>query len=141
MTADDGGGGDGHGPAQRLDKWLWCARFFKSRSLANALLSAGRLRLSGTLVGKAHQRVRVGDVLTFPQGPHVRVVKVLSLAVRRGPAPEAQGLYEDLSPVPAGRPQPSDTAMFEPAVPARDAGAGRPTKKDRRARDRLVDDE
>lgn len=133
----DGGGAD----SQRLDKWLWCARFFKSRSLANALLSAGRLRLSGAVVSKAHQKVKVGDVLTFPQGPHVRVVRVLSLAVRRGPAPEAQGLYEDLAPVPERRPDPSDPAMFEPAVAERDRGAGRPTKKQRRAIDRFNEDE
>jgi ribosome-associated heat shock protein Hsp15 len=134
MTGDDP-------QSQRLDKWLWCARFFKSRSLANALLAAGRLRLSGTVVSKAHQKVKVGDVLTFPQGPNVRVVKVLSLATRRGPAPEAQGLYEDLAPVPERRPEPSDPAMFEPAAPARERGAGRPTKKDRRALDRLSGDE
>ncbi len=138
MTVD---GDDGHGGAQRLDKWLWCARFFKSRSLANALLAAGRLRLSGAVVTKAHQRVKVGDVLTFPQGLNVRVVRVLSLAVRRGPAPEAQGLYEDLAPVPAGRPQPSDAVAFEPTAPARDRGAGRPTKKERRDRDRFAGDE
>lgn len=139
MTADGEAGelGDGVGAAQRLDKWLWCARFFKSRSLANALLSAGRLRLSGTAVTKAHQRVRVGDVLTFPQGPHVRVVKVLSLAVRRGPAPEAQGLYEDLSPIPEPRSVSSAPPTFEPVAPARDRGTGRPTKKDRRAVDRF----
>lgn len=142
MTADgDDEPGEGPGGAQRLDKWLWCARFFKSRSLANALLAAGRLRLSGVVVTKAHQRVKVGDVLTFPQGPNVRVVKVLSLAVRRGPAPEAQGLYEDLAPVPVGRPQPSDPAIFEPVAAARDRGAGRPTKKDRRAMDRFSGDE
>lgn len=135
------GGDDRLGGAQRLDKWLWCARFFKSRTLANALLSAGRLRLSGTVVTKAHQKVKVGDVLTFPQGPHVRVVKVLALAVRRGPAPEAQGLYEDLAPVPDRRSAPADPAAFEPATPARDRGAGRPTKKDRRAIDRMAEDE
>lgn len=134
-------GDDGVGGAQRLDKWLWCARFFKSRSLANALLAAGRLRLSGAVVTKAHQKVRVGDVLTFPQGPHVRVVRVLSLAVRRGPAPEAQGLYEDLAPVPERRPEPSDPAMFEAVPAARERGAGRPTKKDRRAVERFTDDE
>lgn len=143
MTDDAQVGADGPAGAgaQRLDKWLWCARFFKSRSLANALLAAGRLRLSGTVVSKAHQKVKVGDVLTFPQGPHVRVVKVLSLATRRGPAPEAQGLYEDLAPVPERRPAPADPAMFEPAVPARERGAGRPTKKDRRAIDRMAGDE
>jgi len=142
MTGDeeDGDALAGAG-AQRLDKWLWCARFFKSRSLANALLSAGRLRLSGTVVSKAHQKVKVGDVLTFPQGPHVRVVRVLSLATRRGPAPEAQGLYEDLAPVSERRPEPPDPAIFEPSAPARERGAGRPTKKDRRALDRLAGDE
>lgn len=135
-VGDDDGGG-----AQRLDKWLWCARFFKSRSLAHALLAASRLRLSGSVVTKAHQKVRVGDVLTFPQGPHVRVVRVLSLAARRGPAPEAQGLYEDLAPVPDRQPATSDPAMFDAAPAARERGAGRPTKKDRRAVDRFTDDE
>lgn len=137
---DDGQDGGGQGGAQRLDKWLWCARFFKSRSLANALLAAGRMRLSGSVVGKAHQKVKVGDVLTFPQGPNVRVVKVLSLAVRRGPAAEAQGLYEDLAPVPERRPDPSDPAMFDAAPAARDRGAGRPTKKERRAIDKFADE-
>lgn len=135
MSADDAEAG-----SQRLDKWLWCARFFKSRSLANHLLGSGRLRLSGGIVTKAHQKVKIGDVLTFPQGPHVRVVRVLSLAARRGPAPEAQALYEDLAPVPERRPELPHPGMFE-AAPARDPGAGRPTKKDRRALDRLADDE
>jgi len=142
MSAAGGGdSGDGQGDAQRLDKWLWCARFFKSRTLANAVLSAGRLRLSGVVVGKAHQRVKVGDVLTFPQGPNVRVVKVLSLAVRRGPAAEAQDLYEDLAPVPERRSASSVPSLFMPTAPARDRGAGRPTKKDRRAVDRFSGDE
>jgi len=115
--------------AQRLDKWLWCARFFKSRGLANKMLGAGRLRLSGKVVTKTHQLVRAGDVLTFPQGPHIRVVKVLFLAERRGPAPEAQTLYEDLAPVEASRVKPEE----RPAPPARrDPGAGRPTKRERR---------
>ena len=125
------------GETQRLDKWLWCARFFKSRGLANALLDAGRLRLSGTVVTKAHQKVRVGDVLTFPQGPHVRVVRVLALALRRGPAPEAQALYEDLAPLVAPQASSADPALFEPSLPARDRGSGRPTKRERRATDRL----
>ena len=123
---------------QRLDKWLWCARFFKSRTLASALLNAGKLRLSGKVDNKAHQLVRVGDVLTFPQGPWIRVVKVLSLAERRGPAPEAQALYEDLSPIAGQRTVSEDGASFE-AVPAeRERGEGRPTKQERRAVDRLM---
>ena len=84
---------------QRLDKWLWSARFFKSRSGAAALCAEGKIRMSGRVIAKASVTVRVGDVLTFPLGRHIRVVKVLQLAARRGPAPEARSLYEDLNPV------------------------------------------
>jgi ribosome-associated heat shock protein Hsp15 len=113
----------------RLDKWLWYARFFKTRGLAAKLCNAGHLRCSGTIVTKAHFTVRPGDVLTFQQGRHIRVIRVLALGVRRGPAPEAQALYEDLSP-------PSvDTALPRDAV--RVHGEGRPTKRDRRAIERL----
>ena len=116
---------------QRLDKWLWCARFFKSRGRANKMVGAGRLRLSGKVVSKAHQLVRAGDVLTFPQGPHIRVVKVLSLAGRRGPAVEAQSLYDDLEPVGASA-EKGRRPEADPAPAQRDPGAGRPTKRDRR---------
>lgn len=115
----------------RLDKWLWFARFFKTRSLATAVCNAGRLRLGGEVVSKAHHKVRPGDILTFPQGRHIRVVKVLALASRRGPAREAQQLYEDLNPpTPEGR---------LPGVAHRAAGTGRPTKRDRRAMEKLRD--
>ncbi|MGH6931329.1 MAG: RNA-binding S4 domain-containing protein [Dongiaceae bacterium] len=120
------------GPAGlRLDKWLWYARFCKSRSLAQKFCEAGRIRMGGTAVTKAHQPVRPGDVLTFPLGPHVRVIKVANLGLRRGPAAEARTLYEDLAPPP---PQalPADTRMAW-----RPSGAGRPTKADRRATERL----
>jgi ribosome-associated heat shock protein Hsp15 len=82
---------------QRLDKWLWCARFFKSRSIASDLCLAGRVRVNRAPTTKAHHPVRLGDVLTFPQGRAIRVVRVLSLAERRGPASEAQCLYEDIA--------------------------------------------
>ena len=75
----------------RLDKWLWYARFFKSRSLATQLCGTGKLRLAGEAVKKAHQKVRPGDVLTFPQGHHIRVIKVLALAARRGPGQRSPG--------------------------------------------------
>ena len=87
------------GPASeglRLDKWLWQARFFKTRALAAQVVSKGRLRVNQTIITKAHHRVRPGDVLTFPQGRLVRVVRVVELGSRRGPASEAQTLYEDL---------------------------------------------
>lgn len=80
----------------RLDKWLWQARFFKTRALAAQLVGKGRLRINQAIVTKAHHRVRPGDVLTFPQGRTVRVVRVVELGSRRGPAGEAQTLYEDL---------------------------------------------
>ena len=85
---------------QRLDKWLWFARFFKSRTLAAKLCEEGRVRVNRVLTDKAHQAIRVGDVLTFPQARRIRVVKVLGLGDRRGPASEAQTLYEDLDPMP-----------------------------------------
>ncbi len=112
-------------PTLRADKWLWYARFFKTRSLAAKVCNAGKLHVSGEAVSKAHHKVKPGDVLTFPQGRHVRVVKVLALGARRGPAAEAQQLYEDLKPPsPEGR-------LPVPAGRAR--GAGRPTKQERRA--------
>ena len=81
----------------RLDKWLWQARFFKTRALAAQVVGKGRLRINQTIVTKAHHRIRPGDVLTFPQGRLVRVVRVVALGSRRGPASEAQSLYEDLT--------------------------------------------
>ena len=114
--------------ARRLDKWLWFARFCKSRTLATKLCSAGRIRIDGEIVQKAHQLVRPGAVLTFPQGPHIRVVRVLQLGERRGPASEARTLYEDLS---QSKPPGSPTATRAP-------GTGRPTKAERRALDRLM---
>ncbi len=120
----------------RADKWLWFARFFKSRSLATQICQAGKLRLSGHGAVKPHYKVKIGDVLTFPQGHHIRVIKVVALGSRRGPASEAQALYEDLKPpapeskLPRGTPDALATARREP-------GAGRPTKRDRRALEKL----
>lgn len=123
-------------PGLRADKWLWYARFFKTRSLATKLCNAGQLRIAGSPVAKAHSLVRVGDVLTFPQARHVRVVKVLALAERRGPAVEARLLYEDLKPPDAANRLPRDRALERPGE--RPRGAGRPTKKQRREIDRLI---
>lgn len=86
--------------SQRLDKWLWCARFFKTRALAARFCDDGHLRVSGQVTHKAHYAVRPGDVLTFPLGPHIRVIKIIELADRRGPPAEARSLYEDLAPPP-----------------------------------------
>jgi ribosome-associated heat shock protein Hsp15 len=91
------------GDALRMDKWLWQARFFKTRALAAQICIAGRVRVNGVKITKAHFAVRPGQVLTFPQGRRIRVVRVLALGVRRVSAKEAAMLYEDLSdeaPVP-----------------------------------------
>ena len=81
----------------RLDKWLWYARFFKTRSLAKRICIEGGIRINGSRTDKAHTAVRVGQILTFRQGRKIRVVRVLGLGVRRGPAYEAASLYLDLS--------------------------------------------
>ena len=117
----------------RIDKWLWFARFFKSRSLATKLVQGNRVRINREVIAKASATVKAGDVLTFPQAREIRVIKVLALGERRGPASEAQGLYEDLEP-----PKPKSAEEKAVAVSGRrEFGAARPTKADRRALDRL----
>lgn len=83
-------------PRLRLDKWLWQARFFKTRALAAELISAGAVRVNGTRVSRPGRDISAGDTLTFPQGDRIRVIRVLLLGLRRGPATEAQALYLDL---------------------------------------------
>lgn len=113
--------------AMRVDKWLWHARFFKTRTLATKLAAAGNIRINGQKQTRAAANVRVGDVLTFPLHSHIRVIEIVALSTRRGPAPEAQALYIDQAPP---QPQPkSEKLAF------RETGAGRPTKKQRRAQD------
>ncbi|MEK0162695.1 RNA-binding S4 domain-containing protein [Phaeobacter sp. JH20_02] len=108
----------------RIDKWLWQARFFKTRSLSAKMVSAGHLRLNGNKIAKPAQNVSLGDVLTFPQGRIIRTVRVEALGTRRGPAPEAQALYFDLT-------EKQDPVPRNP----RYEGKGRPDKKERRALD------
>ena len=83
-------------PTIRIDKWLWYARFFKSRSRSAKLVEAGRVRVNGTKVRKSSAAIRIGDVLTFPQASAILVVRVEALGARRGSAPEAQQLYFEL---------------------------------------------
>ncbi|MBI1261650.1 MAG: RNA-binding S4 domain-containing protein [Rhizobiales bacterium] len=116
-------------PIQRLDRWLWFARFLKSRTLASTLVQSGKIRLNGERVAKAARTVKPGDVLTFPLGDHVRIIRIIDPGTRRGPASEAALLYEDLAP-----PQPRQTRS-EPPPGHRDSGSGRPTKKERRETD------
>jgi len=116
----------------RIDKWLWHARFFKSRTLAAKSVTGGRVRVNRQVVKKANHAIQPGDVLTFPLGPHVRVIEVNALGVRRGPASEARTLYTDLDP-----PQPRAKPDLPPPPADGDPGSGRPTKKERRAVDWL----
>ncbi len=119
----------------RLDKWLWYARFFKTRSASNKAITGGRFRLDGLVMAKPHRQARCGQVLTFIQGDRVRVIKILALGSRRGPAIEALLLYKDLTPA-ADMPT-NSVKLHKPKFEARGKGSGRPTKRQRRATDRL----
>ncbi len=122
--------------SQRLDKWLWYARFFKSRSLATKFCASGKLRVNGHVVRKAHQGIHAGDVLTFPKGRDIRVVRVADLGARRGPAVEARTLYDDLDPPKPGKKrEPGGPRPL--AAAKREQGSGRPTKRERRDTDKF----
>ncbi|AMK24285.1 MULTISPECIES: RNA-binding S4 domain-containing protein [unclassified Sphingobium] len=86
-----------HGPSLRIDKFLWFARLAKSRSVAQKMAEEGHIRLNGRRIDRSHAPVRAGDLITFPHPSGVRVVRVTQLPDRRGPAPEAQACYEELT--------------------------------------------
>ncbi|MGA7675599.1 MAG: RNA-binding S4 domain-containing protein [Rhizomicrobium sp.] len=86
--------------SERLDKWLWCARFYRSRELARQACESGLIRLNGRRVEKAGRGIKSGDILTVPRAREIAVVRVLACAQRRGPAPEAQRLYEIVADAP-----------------------------------------
>ena len=111
----------------RVDKWLWQARFFKTRSLAAKAVYGGQVRLNSRKIYKPATNIASQDIFTFTQQNRVRVIKVLSIGVRRGPASEAQTLYEDLSP-------PKKQDGWSPKY----EGKGRPGKKDRRLMEKLL---
>jgi len=85
---------------QRIDRWMWCARFFKTRSIAARFVGTGKLRVNGARVTKAAHQVRPGDVLTFPLGERIRVIEVQGFVEKRGSAKIAVTLYDDQSPPP-----------------------------------------
>jgi ribosome-associated heat shock protein Hsp15 len=85
----------------RLDKWLWFARFCKSRSLAQAWIEAGEVTLNGIIVEKSHVLVKIGDIVDMPRGARARhTIEVLALADHRGGAPEAATLYRSVAITP-----------------------------------------
>ena len=113
----------------RIDKWLWAARFFKTRSLAAAACGGGRVDVNEQ-AAKPSRLVRPGDLLHVTLPSERRIARVVALAEQRGPASSARALYDDLTP-----PSPPRLRGARPAV--RPAGAGRPTKRERRAIDHL----
>ncbi|MEL6169338.1 MAG: RNA-binding S4 domain-containing protein [Pseudomonadota bacterium] len=84
----------------RLDKWLWQARFFKTRTLATEMVARGKVRVNARPTRKPAATIGPGDTLTFVQGGTVRLIRVTALPDRRGPAPEAQACYEALDDLP-----------------------------------------
>ncbi|WP_306142385.1 RNA-binding S4 domain-containing protein [Roseibium sp. MMSF_3412] len=114
----------------RVDKWLWYARVTKSRSLAQKLATSGHVRINKDKIASASKTVKSGDVLTIVLERKVLVLKIVALGSRRGPYEEARTLYEDLSP-----PPPPKKDAPPPPPGQREAGAGRPTKRDRRKMD------
>jgi ribosome-associated heat shock protein Hsp15 len=122
---------------QRIDKWLFFSRAVKSRSLAARLVVAGRVRINRDKAAQASDLVRAGDVLTITLERRIFVWKVLDTGMRRGPAEEARLLYEDMSPPPV----PKGEAVADALPAVREAGSGRPTKKQRRQTARLIGDE
>ena len=113
----------------RIDRWLWYARFFKSRSLAAKACINRNIRVNGTIVTKSNHQVKSSDILTFPQGSEIRIVRVVALATRRGPVAEALTLFEDLI---ERSEKENSISGFAPKQARRADGAGRPTKADRR---------
>ena len=113
----------------RIDKWLWAARFYKTRSLATEAVNGGKVELNG-LRPKPSKEVRAGDQMRIRIGPFVHALVVRALAERRGPASVAATLYEESAESIAAREQHREQLRLAP--PAQYEERGRPTKKDRR---------
>lgn len=118
----------------RIDKWLWAARFYKTRSLAAQELDKGRIQLNGHAVKPAHD-IKPGDKLTLRQGQVLREVQVLGLSMQRGPAPVAQALYEESADSIEKRLQDAEQRRLH-SEPAQSIEHGRPTKRERRSIDK-----
>jgi len=122
----------------RLDRWLWAARFFKTRALAAAAVAGGKVHVNGTRAKPAKQ-LQTGDALRIRVGPYEWLVTVRALSERRGPPAAAHALYEESLEGRAARERLAEQHKIAPA-PAYD-GKGRPTKKERREMERLQDGE
>jgi ribosome-associated heat shock protein Hsp15 len=121
---------------ERLDKFLFFSRAVKSRTLAQKIIETGAIRVNSERVTAPDRKVGAGDVLTMQLHGRIAVWRIIDAGTRRGPASEAQSLYEDISPP---VPPKADRPGFEAALVHRPQGTGRPTKKQRRDTERLRD--
>lgn len=103
---------------QRLDTWLWCARFLRQRQACAALAASGLVRINRQPTGKPHAKLRPGDVVTLPLHGRVRVVEVLALAARRGDTASAAALYREVAEDAAAHHDPCEAGRSAP-YPAR----------------------
>ena len=123
---------DGAKERVRIDRWLWAARFFKTRSLAATAIDGGKVHLNGNRIKRSKQ-VEVGDTVRVNKGPYEFEVTVLGLSERRGPAVEAQKLYEESEDSRAARERIAEERAIErAALPTPIPKGRRPSKKDRR---------
>ena len=132
---DDVGGGPGR---VRIDKWLWAARFFKTRSLAAEAIGGGKVLVGGERV-KPAKMLQVGDEVRLRLGPYEHIVLVRAVSERRGPATVAATLYEETAASRAAREKLADQLRMAPAAFVYEE-KGRPTKRDRRDIERLRDE-
>lgn len=123
---------------ERLDRFLFFSRALKSRTLAQKVIETGAVRVNSERTTRSDHKVGAGDVLTMSLHERIMVWRILDCGLRRGPATEAQGLYQDLSPPSLPK---AEQSPYEAAIAPRADGAGRPTKKQRRDTDKLRDEE
>jgi len=121
---------------QRIDKWLWYSRQFKTRTLAAKSVTSGRIRINNKRITRTSHMIQVEDIITYVSNQKVRVLMVTGIGTRRGPAVEAVTLYKDLTPVDLPV---TKEAKINATSGKREEGAGRPTKKQRREIDALMD--
>ena len=121
---------------ERLDKFLFFSRALKSRTLAQKVIETGAIRVNSERTARSDLKVGAGDVLTMSLHGRIVVWRIIDCGARRGPATEAQGLYEDLSPPALPK---AELSPYDAAIAPRGEGAGRQTKKERRETDRLRD--
>src|SRR5690606_18850754 len=119
---------------ERLDRFLFFSRAVKSRTLAQKIIETGAIRVNSERMNRSDHKVGPGDVLTMALHGRILVWRIIDPGTRRGPASEAQALYEDMSPPPLPR---AEQSPYDAALAPREPGAGRPTKKERRDTDRL----